>query len=219
MSGKMLKARFGYHVHQIIIGDLVRSRLQDDVEFASDFGKMLGARDLLPDPVVIPMARASYEKGKSIGCPLFEWDGFGRTGMQIEMMAKWGLLNPQNTRCLILEADDDTCWQRYLHSLENNTRKHRTDVSDGNFKKAMSLYKWHRPFVLEALQAAKIKPVFIDANQELETVADLVVGHALELHYPLGWLASVTKQSTSDLVTPESVGPWANFTGLRQTVF
>ncbi|MEK7463523.1 MAG: nucleoside monophosphate kinase [Patescibacteria group bacterium] len=219
LSGKMLKARFGHHVHQIIIGDLVRSRLEDDLEFAKEFGLMLSNRDLLPDPVVTPMARACYEAGRSTGCSLFEWDGFGRTGMQIESLIKWGFLNPLNTRCLILEADDETCWQRYLHSLENKTRKHRNDVSNANFKKAMALYKWHRPFVLEALETAGVKPVFIDANQELETVANLVVGHALELHYPLGWPKSAPRQKTSDLVTPESVGFWTHLKGLRQTAF
>ncbi|HEY9583755.1 MAG TPA: hypothetical protein VJI66_02225 [Candidatus Paceibacterota bacterium] len=176
-----LKKVYGHRIWIVAMGDLVRARLKDQKNdwFRRRFGKIVADRKLLPDDVMMSMARDRYEEGIFEGRRFFAWDGVGRNSDQIATLIGWGVLTPANARALVLMASKDICRLRHDHRSALKPDGHRTDTH--KFEEGYEVYLKNMPGVIDALHESGNTPHFINANNDLDQVADAVLAQARQM--------------------------------------
>jgi len=156
-------------------GDLVRDRLKTDEAFAAVCAEAERSGELIPDEYMLPMTRAEYSRGVVRREVNFYCDGFDRTDVQVREKIKWGI-TPDNTTVLILEATLARCLHNKAIGDAAKLRANRNDNSKATER--YRLYDRHRSSVLRALRESGFHPVLINADCDVEQVADKVVAYA-----------------------------------------
>lgn len=164
-----------YSVAKISTGEIIRKLILEDQKFAAEYGPVVSRGDLVPDEIVMPIAREKMDH--ILRFPTQEnrrvyLDGVPRSRSQFEEWVKLGYLTKHNTLVLFLDATRQTCWERCIHRNQNKPGGDRPD--EHVFDHRFSVYEQELPEFLKAVKAADFTIVPIDAVQELEDMAKII---------------------------------------------
>ena len=155
---------------------MVRSCLDNDPEFNANHGSMVAKGDLLDDNVVIPIAEAKWNQVLATANSEVYLDGIPRNPSQLRHFLGTRHLTRDNTLVLILNASRTTCRQRFNHRNALKPDGERTDID--SFEHRFDIHERDLPEIKEICRNKKMHVVPVDADQELENVAPIVIALA-----------------------------------------
>jgi|GEM_PF-2298113 len=153
----------GNEVHTIGMGDLVRARLDNDMEFANKYRKPMADGYLLPDNEMRPMFQKAWNEAIH---PHLIQEGYLRTTRQVTHGEKMGFLQ-EDSVTIILLASKTTCHNRALDRLRRKPNGNRLD--EAKFQDRFDHDNQTLPDIRKALLRTRTTVVQLDANDDLES--------------------------------------------------
>lgn len=175
VSYKRLKAVFP-SLGLIGMGDMVRSRLETDSAFREEFKPAVKRGDLLPDHIVLPMAKAKWQQAATDRVSQLCLDGIPRNPNQFDDLHECGLVLPQNTLIILLDATRETCRERFKHRNDLKPDGERIDAD--SFENRYDIYEQDLPLMKMRWKELGMHVITIDANRPIDVFVPIVVAMA-----------------------------------------
>lgn len=156
-------------VHPIVTGDMIRTRLEKDQAFRSDWGKKVSDGYFVEDTILNPMVQARYLRGGIDGKNLRLWDGWHRTPEQVRSFDNHYNCEGDQVLVIYINTSRSICEERNRH---RNRIANRAD--GGAFNTRWSLYEKYTPDVLGAMRDCGIEIFGINGDTDLDSVARCV---------------------------------------------
>ncbi len=210
---KRLRGELGNSMFTISTGSMVRTRLENDPAFAKKYRQVVACGDLVPDSEIVTMAENEYRQGLVQDVSLVYWDGVFRTGNQLDLFLKKGILKPEDTTCILLLASESVCAQNNRHRIENLTDGVRIDMN-AKFEHRFQVFNEHKDALIKKINKVGIKLIQIDANRALVNVATDVIAHVRSFLAPSNtMIAGSNSQSARERIQCAGFQPWVDRPG------
>jgi len=149
----------------ISFGDIIRSLLETDGDFAKKYRTSLARGDLIDDPRAIEIFQIEMDKIIKEKSPqMVIVDGFCRSVPQIGYAADNGYLS-ENSMVFMIEASLETCLERFLHRKKKSVHR-LIDAEIETFHKRYHLHLDTAPALRAMFKETPCK--LIDVNGEGE---------------------------------------------------
>lgn len=210
---KRLRGELGNSMFTISTGAMVRARLDFDQEFARKYREAVASGDLVPDSEIVAMAENEYRRGIVSGVSLVYWDGVFRTGNQLDLFLRKGILKPEDTTCILLLASESVCAQNNRHRIANLTDGVRVDMN-AKFEHRFQVFNEHKDALIKKINKVGIKLIQIDANRALVNVATDVIAHVRSFLAPSSTMVAESDgQSARARIQCAGFQPWVDRPG------